>query len=320
MKHLQNGMAIGLILMTAGCPPPVRTTPPPADAPAELVALSGASVMIGAGDIGKCGESGDELTAQLVDSVLRADSVAGVNDVVFTLGDNAYPDGTAADFARCFAPSWGDSSKLILKNIRPSPGNHEHMRASAAPYYQYFGDRAGDPGKGYYAYDHGEWRVVVLNSEIIVNDAFGPSERTAQEDWLKGELGSHADKLCTIAYWHHPRFSSGWHGGDIRLGPLWRLLYEGGVEIVLNGHDHSYERFAPMNAEGTADTTRGIVQFVVGTGGGVLRGFSRVEPNSVVQLQGHWGVLMLTLGKGEYRFAFLDTAGRVWDPGGGRCH
>ena len=309
-----------MLVLAAGCKPPVQMTPPPAVASAEMVALSGAAVMVGAGDIANCASNGDELTARLIDSLLRADSAARVNDVVFTLGDNAYPNGSFSDFNRCFAPSWGDSSKLILRNIRPSPGNHEHLTRGAAPYYQYFGDRAGDPDKGYYAYDLGTWRIIVLNSEIIINSDFPPSARAAQEAWLAAELRSHADKRCSAAYWHHPRFSSGWHGGDSRLDAVWRLLYDGGVDVVLNGHGHHYERFAPMNPSGALDSSRGIVQFIVGTGGTELRGVNAPVPNSAARLVGHWGVLKLTLGGEEYRFAFLEPGGRVWDPGGGRCH
>ncbi|MES1259162.1 MAG: metallophosphoesterase [Gemmatimonadota bacterium] len=301
------------------CKIPVQITPAPATAPAEQVAISGASVFIGVGDIAVCGTDGDERTARLVDSVLRVDSIAKVNDQVFTLGDNAYPDGSASNFALCFAPSWGDSSKRIMKKIHPAPGNHEHQSIGAAPYYEYFGSRAGSSKKGYYSYDVGEWHVIVLNSEIIVG-AFTDADRKAQDDWLTGELKG-SQKLCTLAYWHNPRFSSGWHGGDARLLRTWQLLYDGGVDLVLNGHDHDYERFDPQDPLGVLDTAHGIPEYVVGTGGGDLRGFRTVpSANSAVRVEGYWGVLKLTLGKGEFRSAFIDTEGRVWDPSGGKCH
>jgi hypothetical protein len=312
---------VALALLVLGCKPPVQLTPPPAAAPAAEVALSGASVLIGAGDIAVCGSPGDEATAVLVDSVLRADSVAHVHDEVFTAGDNAYPSGSTQDFANCFAPSWGDSTKLIMRNIRPAVGNHEHLSGLASPYYVFFGTRAGDPTKGYYSYDIGAWHAIVLNSEIVVNGgAFTAAERTAQEAWLRQDLSSHT-QLCTVAYWHHPRFSSGWHGTDARLGPFWRILYEGGVDVVLNGHDHDYERFYPQTPEGTLDTTRGITEIIVGTGGGDLRGFAgTIVTNSAFRVQGHYGVLKLTLGGAEWRSAFLDTSGRIYDQRGGRCH
>jgi hypothetical protein len=312
---------IGLCLLAFACAPPVQQTPPPASAPAAEVAMSGASVLIGAGDIARCDASGDEATAVLVDSVLRADSVAHVHDEVFTAGDNAYPDGTAQDFALCFAPSWGDSAKLIMKNIRPAPGNHEHLSGRAAPYYQYFGSRAGSSSKGYYSYDIGAWHAIVLNSELVVNSfAFSDAERAAQEDWLRQDLSAHHQQ-CTLAYWHNPRFSSGWHGTDTRLRALWRILYDGAADLILNGHDHDYERFLPQTPEGAADTARGIVEVVVGTGGGVLRGFETpLADHSAFRVEGHYGVLKITLGGTEWRSAFLDTNGRIYDQVTGRCH
>ena len=314
---LTVGMVVGS-LIALSCKPPVQITPAPATAPAQEVALSGASVLIGAGDIAVCSTDGDERTAKLVDSVLRADSIAKVNDGVFTLGDNAYPDGSASDFALCFTPSWGDSAKRIMKKIHPAPGNHEHQSVGAAPYYQYFGSRAGSPTKGYYSYDIGEWHAIVLNSEIVVG-AYSDADRKAQEDWLRNELKG-TRKPCTLAYWHNPRFSSGWHGGDPRLIPIWQILYDGGVDLVLNGHDHDYERFRPQDPLGVLDTAKGIPEYVAGTGGGDLRGFEKVTPNSAVRIEGYWGVLKLTLGKGEFRSAFIDVTGRVWDPSGGKCH
>ena len=231
------------------------------------------------------------------------------------------PNGTARNFALCFGPSWGDSTKLIMRNVRPALGNHEYLSGGAAAYYRYFGSRAGPDRKGYYGYDIGAWHAIVLNSQIVVDSgAFTDAERTAQEAWLRQELGTHHQK-CMVAYWHHPRFSSGWHGTDVRLGPIWRILYDGGVDLILNGHDHDYERFLPQTPEQTLDTTRGIVEIIVGTGGGVLRGFqSTLAPHSAFRVQGHYGVLMLTLGGAEWRSAFLDTNGRIYDQAAGRCH
>jgi hypothetical protein len=207
-----------------------------------------------------------------------------------------------------------------MKRIRPSPGNHEHQTKGAAPYYAYFGKAAGPPSKGYYSYDLGEWHIIALNSEIIVNSEFLDADRKAEEDWLQADLKANSKK-CTLAYWHHPRFSSGWHGSDVRIEPFWRLLYEAGADVVLNGHDHNYERFAAQTPEGVADTTKGIVQFVVGTGGDEPRGFAgKAARNSMRRIEGHNGVLKLTLGASEYQYAFLEPGGRVWDPGKGACH
>lgn len=305
--------------MALACKPPVRTTPAPAGASAAQIALTGASVMIGVGDIAICGTQGHIQTAKLVDSLLRADSVAKVDVEVFTLGDNAYPNGSASDFALCWTASWGDSTRRIMAKLHPVVGNHEYLAIGAAAYFSYFGARAGDPRKGYYAYDVGAWRVIVLNSEVIAGPAFTLADQKGQEEWLRGEL-SGTQKPCTMAMWHHPRFSSGWHGSDTAVQPLWQILYDGGVDLVLNGHDHDYERFAAQNPLGVADSVKGIVEIIAGTGGGDLRGFKRAVANSAAQVQGHFGVLQLTLGKGEWRSAFLDVDGRVWDSSGGKCH
>lgn len=318
--RIQHALPLCIVALAGvACKPTVQNTPPPAAASPELVALSGAAVFIGVGDIASCASRGDEQTAALVDSVLRADSVAKVTDVVFTLGDNAYPSGRGQDFANCFTPSWGDSTKRIMKKIRPTPGNHEHLTGLAAPYYAYFGKQAGSASKGYYSYDLGEWHIIALNSEMMVNGSFAASDVQDQLTWLRQDLQSN-QKFCTLAYWHHPRFSSGWHGSDQRLDPFWQALYSAGVDVVLNGHDHEYERFEPLSPAGVVDTARGIVEMVAGTGGGDLRGFSRIVPHSASRVEGHFGVLKLTLGAKEYQHALIDVSGRVWDPGSGKCH
>jgi hypothetical protein len=306
-------------LFVAACKPPVNLTPPPAASPAPIVALSGASVMIGVGDIASCTSRLSIGTARLVDSVLRADSVAKVDNAAFTLGDNVYTSGTTAQFDECFTPTWGDPKKRIIKILHPSPGNHEYYTPDADPYYKYFGPSAGVVGKGYYSYDVGTWHVVVVNSEIIVNPSFSDVARREQMDWVEKDLKAHK-KLCTIAYWHHPRFSSGWHGSDRKLAPIWQLLYDNDVDLVLAGHDHDYERFRPMTPDGVADTTKGITEIVAGTGGEELRGFAGINPNSVYRIEGRAGVLLLTLGAAEYRSAFIEIGGRVWDQSGGKCH
>ncbi len=312
--------ALSLPLIAGGCFPPVKVTPPPADAPAEEVALSGASVIIGAGDIAMCGSTGDDSTAAIVDSLLKADSAAKVADAVVAIGDLAYQSGTQRDFIDCWGGSWGDSTKRIMKEIRPTPGNHEYVSAGAAPYFTYFGARAGDPKKGYYAYDLGEWRVIALNSEIPANGRFSMSDRMAQEDWLRAEFKDHAKK-CTVAYLHRSLFSSGYHGDQTAMHGLYAIMFGGGVDLVLAGHDHSYERFAPMNPATMIDTVTGMTQIVVGTGGSNLRGFrTPLARNSRYTIQGHHGVVKLTLGAGAWRSAFIDVRGGVWDRSGGTCH
>ncbi len=314
----------GLILLTLfagalGCPPPVQLTPPPATASAELVALAGGSVLIAVGDIASCESRGDEATAAIVDSILRADSAAKVSDVVAVLGDAAYPSGSWRDFVECFGPSWGDTTKLIMKRIRPVPGNHEHETDFSSPYYRYFGDKAGSPRKGYYSYDLGEWHIVALNSEIARNSAYSSDERKAQEDWLRDDL-KNKSKKCTLAYWHHARFASSYHGNDALMTSLYTILAEADADVILVGHEHVYERFRPQTSAGVLDTLKGISQFVVGTGGGHLRGFNAPAPNSAARVEGHFGVLKMTLGKEGYQHAFIDAQARIWDPGAGKCH
>lgn len=313
-------LAFSILLL--GCNKQERATqPPPADASAKEVALAGAAVLIGAGDIGVCGTTGDERTAAIVDSVLRDDSVAKVENAVFTMGDNAYPSGSQGardDFRRCFTPSWG--AKRIMRFIRPAPGNHDFQSVMGLGYYAYFGDRAGPRGKGYYSFDLGEWHLISLNSEILVGVLRDAAQARAQEEWLRNDLKDHG-KPCTLAYWHRPLFASGTHGATPEVEGLWRILYETGADIVVNGHEHHYERFLPQTPAGIRDSVRGIEEIVVGTGGGDLRGLRRpLSPTSAMQITGYFGVLKLTLGDGEYRRAFLDTEGRVWDQGGRKCH
>lgn len=320
MRRYALSMVMTAAVVVVSCLPRVRPTPPPAGAPAKQVAVAGASVLIGVGDIAGCSQEVDQLTAMIVDSVLRADSVAGVNDAVFTLGDNVYDNGTLTEFQRCFTPSWGDPKKRIMAKIRPAPGNHDYYSPGANPYYLYFGARAGDPKKGYYSYDVGAWHAIVLNSEMVVSRGFTAADRAAQEAWLLQDLKDHP-KLCTVAYFHNPLFSSGIHGNDSRMRPLWNILYDNNVDLVMSGHDHVYERFLPQTPLGVLDTLRGIPQYVVGTGGEALRSFGgkRVR-NSDMQIEGRAGVLLLTLGSAEFRSVFLDVNGFVRDPSGGKCH
>lgn len=305
----------------AGCSRDKSPTPIPPGAPPTELAISGAPVvMIGAGDIAVCGTGGDEETGKLVDSVLVADSVAGIETAVFTLGDNAYPSGSSGvdnDFPRCFSPSWG--SKRIMSVIHTAPGNHDYDSGSGAPYFKYFGARAGPPGKGYYSYDLGGWHLISLNSELDVGSGT-PADVAAQEEWLRHDLADH-HPLCTIAYWHRPLFSSGTYGPTPQVQRLWRILYDGGADLILNGHEHDYERFLSQTPDGVVDSVKGITQIITGTGGGVLRKMNTpFARNSAFQIHGRFGVLKLTLGAGEYRHAFIDATGRVWDPGAGKCH
>lgn len=307
-------MLLGLVLACSKSDD--KASPPPVGAPAREVALAGSSVFIGAGDIARCESRGDEQTAAIVDSVLRVDSAANVPTAVFTIGDNAYSVGSTTEFKNCFTASWG--SPRIMRVIRPSPGNHEYNTPGAVPYYNYFGARAGPAGRGYYSFDFGDWHIVSLNSELAVQR--GSEVARAQEDWLKADLAAHR-KLCTVAYFHRPLFSSGYHGNTTSMRHLWEIMYANNVDLVLGGHDHHYERFLPMTPAGIVDTVRGMVSIVVGTGGGNLRGVSNPPArNSAITIKGYFGLLKLNLGPSEYRHAFLDSSGRVWDEGGRKCH
>ena len=259
-------------------------------------------VFVGAGDIAGCSTSGDEATANLLDNI------AGT---VFTVGDNAYDSGTAAEFTNCYNPTWGRHKT----RTRPAPGNHDYVTPGAAGYYGYFGANAGDPAKGYYSYDLGDWHIIALNSNIA-RDAGSP-----QEQWLRADLAA-STKSCTLAYWHHPRFSSGFeHGNDTSIQPLWQALYDYSADVVLSGHDHDYERFAPQTPTGVADPTRGIREFIVGTGGRSHYSLGTLKANSQVFDATSYGVLKLTLGTGGYDWEFVHVAGATFtDAGSAGCH
>jgi acid phosphatase type 7 len=276
--------------------------------------------MVGAGDIAVCGTNGDEATGKMIDSILVSDSAANIHTEVFTLGDNAYPSGREGvddDFPRCFAPSWGSSR--VMKVVHPAPGNHDYDSGSGAPYFAFFGDRAGPPGVGYYSYDLPGWHIVSLDSELYF-EAGHSSDARAQEEWLRRDLAAHPAN-CTLAYFHRPLFNSGDYGGIHEVRPLWVILYDAGADLVLSGHDHHYERFAPQNPDGVADPSRGIEEIIAGTGGGDLRGVRYpLARNSVVEVHGHFGILKLALARDEYRYTFIDVDGRIWDTGGRKCH
>lgn len=276
---------------------------PDLPAPAFLLEPESSPVLVGAGDIGRCFGWGDQTTARLLDHIPGQ---------IFTTGDNAYPEGAAEDFADCYDPYWGRHKE----RTRPSPGNHDYRSPGAAGYFDYFGAKAGEPDKGYYSYDLGTWHIIVLNSNIDV------SAGSPQEAWLRADLASHP-KRCTLAYWHHPLFSSG-RRGKAAMKPIWRALYEAKTEIVLAGHDHVYERFAPQTPDGAADPGKGIRAFVVGTGGAGLDRFRRTVANSEFRYNRAYGVLRLVLNDGTYQWEFIAMLFpgrmRVVDSGSGSCH
>jgi acid phosphatase type 7 len=265
---------------------------------------SSVATLIAAGDIASCGSKADEATARLLD---------GLPGTVAALGDTAYEHGTDDEFARCYEPSWGRHKR----RTRPAVGNHEYGVDGAAGYFRYFGAAAGPP-RGYYSYDLGAWHVVVLNSNCRL--AGGCEAGSPQERWLRADLKANPAR-CTLAYAHHPRFSSGLHGSDKSLIDLWRALYAAGADVVLAGHDHHYERFRPLTPAGRPYAKRGLRQFVVGTGGRSLRPVLRPLPASEVRNTKSYGVLVLRLRPASYGWRFVPIAGEQFrDAGSGTCH
>lgn len=264
------------------------------------------AVLIGAGDIADCSNlAGAEATAKLLEAN---------PGTVMALGDLAYPNGTAEDF-KCYDKTWG----RVKDRTRPAVGNHEFHSSGATHYFQYFGAAAGDPKTGYYSYDLGSWHIVVLNSECA--EVGGCGAGSPEEKWLRADLAAHPTG-CTLAYFHKPRFSSGLnHGNDPEVGAFWQALYDFNAELILNGHDHDYERFAPQDPDGNADPKRGIREFVVGTGGKNHREFGIHKANSEVRDNTAFGVLRLTLKTTGYDWKFIPEAGKTFtDSGSGSCH
>ena len=274
--------------------------PPPPPPP------SGTASVLAAGDIAGCTWDGDEATAKLLD--------ANPDATVAALGDVVYGTSSATDFANCYGPTWGRHKA----RTRPTIGNHETTNDHGNPYWDYFGVAAGERGKGWYSYDLGSsWHVVVLNANCWYVGGCDPA--SPQGQWLQADLAANA-RPCTLAYWHEPLFSSA--QGSPETKPLWDALSAGGAEVVLNGHQHGYERFAPQRPDGTRDDARGIREFVVGTGGSpYFYDFPSVLANSEVRNGDTHGVLKLNLGTSSYSWNFLPVAGKTFtDSGTTACH
>jgi hypothetical protein len=272
------------------------------------VTPSGPAVLVGAGDIANCHRSLDAAmaTARLLDSI---------PGTVFTAGDDAQGVGAPSEYARCYAPTWG----RVKSRTRPAPGNHDYMTNQAAAYYDYFGGAAGPAGHGYYSYDLGSWHIISLNS--MHDFGVGIGATSTQGRWLRANLAANT-RRCILAYWHYPRFSSGnVNGSDSLMRAFWDPLYQAGATIVINGHDHIYERFAPQTPDGAADPVHGIREFIVGTGGDHLYGFRTPLKNSEVRNATSHGVLKLTLLDGSYTWEFIPIAGDAFtDSGSATCN
>jgi 3',5'-cyclic AMP phosphodiesterase CpdA len=281
-----------VFLWGCGATPPAGPSPPPPPGPTT-------ATLIAAGDIGECGFGALD-TGALIDTL---------SGTVLPLGDLAYMHGSTANFADCYAPAWGRH----IGRTRPVPGNHEYETAGASGYYDFFGDRAGVRGQGYYAFNAGAWRVIALNSEIPMVAG------SPQILWLREELENNRAG-CTLAYWHRPLYSSGVNGNNTDTALLWSTLIEFKAEVVLNGHDHIYERFERQDAQGRADPVNGLRQFTVGTGGAQLTGPRGAKPNSAVRSAASYGVLVLTLHPNSYDWDFISVNNSFRDTSTGGCH
>jgi hypothetical protein len=286
----QDAQPPQLVLTSTTNPAPLPPTPTPTAPTPTAPPASNSTVLVGAGDISSCSNNNDEATAKLLDNI---------PGTVFTAGDNAYTSGTSTEFQNCYEPTWGRHKA----RTKPVPGNHEYNTSGAAGYFQYFNNIAS-----YYAYDLGSWRIYALNSEIDT------SATSTQVKWLQADLAANP-RQCVLAYWHRPRWSSGKHGNNPDVQPLWEALYNAGAELVLNGHDHSYERFTRMNANGSA-ATLGMREIVVGTGGAGLYAFGTILPTSQSRNASAHGVLKLTLNATGYDWQFIPVAGKSFTDSG----
>lgn len=269
------------------------------------------AVIVGAGDITGCqGPEGAEATAKLLDEI---------PGTIIAVGDLTYGDGTARDFEECYGKTWGRHKK----RTRPVPGNHEYVSRNAAGYFQYWGQSAGQAGKGYYSFDVGAWHVVALNSNCEQPGLGGCGQGSPEEKWLRDDLQKHRSG-CLLAYWHHPLFSSGlspWHAMRPEMRAIWTDLQNAHADVVVTGHEHSYERFAPQDADGTRDVEHGIREFVVGTGGRSHTPFGPALANSEVRNADTFGVLKVTLYRRGYMWEFIPQTGKVFrDSGSENCH
>lgn len=263
-------------------------------------------VIIAAGDIANCSNVEAYLTASLIE---------GIEGTVLPLGDLAYEVGSLVEFNNCYGPTWG----RFNDRVRPTPGNHEYGVDAATGYFTYFGDIATplEPGcktncKGYYSFNLGSWHLISLNSEIP-HDA-----GSEQEQWLRADLAANP-ALCTLAYWHRPRFASG-NPDRVAAHDLFQALYDYGVDVLLVAHEHSYERFGPQDPGGQAAPGRGVRQIIVGTGGAPLRDFRFIQPNSEVRNSETWGVLKMTLRPTGYDWEFIPISGQSFtDAGSDTC-
>lgn len=309
--------ACALLLAVALVGSVLFSVPAPAQAPPATVGAAG-DIACDPGSSFFNGGAGDATHCRQTDT---SDLLSSGFDAVLALGDTQYEDGALAKFQASYGPSWG----RVRSITRPVIGNHEYQAGQGgAGYFDYFNGPgaatgpAGDRGSGYYSFDLGGWHLIALNS--MCTPVGGCGAGSPQEQWLREDLFAHATS-CTLAYWHHPLFSSGGIGDNTAMRPIWRALYEGGAEVVLNGHDHDYERFAPQDPGGVADPAYGLREFVVGTGGKSLLALGAPKPNSEVRQDTTFGILALALRGEGYDWRFIPEAGGSFsDSGSASCH
>jgi hypothetical protein len=299
-----------LILLLVVSLPPVAA-PAPASAQAQVTVT-----VMAAGDISPPPSSSKDDDVATSDLVLDANPTA-----VLTLGDNQYPRGELADFRHPngYAGSWG----RFRARTRPSPGNHDYddPAGGAAGYFGYFGPLAGDPARGYYSFNLGDWHIISLNSNCGAGGSPSCGRGSAQVRWLQADLASNS-RLCTLAYWHHPRFTHpAGHRDDARTRYFWNALYATHADLVLTGHNHVFERFGPLHPTGRLGAGgAGVRSFTVGTGGNSLYRFS-TPPRSISRYRDdrHYGVVHLTLSPTSWRSEFRRTDGQVADRAAAGC-
>ena len=287
----ESANAPQLVINTAAPSPSPTPTPDP-----------GGAVFVGAGDIAGSG-TGDSATAALITALPNTATV-------WAAGDNAYDSGTLTEYNTWYHPTWGQFKNRTI----PAPGNHEYGTSGASGYFDYFGALAGPNRNGWFSKDVGDWHVISLNSEVSM------SAGSPQETWLRQDLAANT-KACTIAMWHSPIFTSGSHSPDTATRPLFQALYDYNADVLIQGHNHNYERFAPMNPSGQVDTVRGIRSFVNGAGGRSHYSFNGVAANSEARNSDTYGVLKFVLKANSYDWEFIPEAGKTFrDSGSGTCH
>jgi hypothetical protein len=276
---------------TPGAPKPTNTPVPSGNDP----------VVLATGDSRSGCDSGATATANLLSRY--------ASSTLLLFNGDATNTGAFSEFSTCFNTTYGK----YKAQIRPEPGNHEYGTSGGSGYYSYYGTQAKPQGQSYYSFNIGTWHIVGLNSEIDV------SATSAQPAWLKNDLAANRTQ-CTLAYWHEPRWSSGNHGNNTFVSALWQTLYDNNVDLVFNGHDHDYERFAPQNPSGVADSARGIREFVIGTAGAPPYAFSTIRANSEAKMTGSYGLVQFTLHPSSYDWKWIGATGSFADSGTTACH